>query len=111
MIVIVESPYAGDTDRNHAYCVRACADCFRRGETPFASHLIYPHVLDELNPEERERGIAAGYEFWPIAEKIVFYTDLGMSSGMQRAMNRAQELGLKIEGRTIGANSKEVKNG
>lgn len=89
MIVIVESPYAGDTDLNHAYAVRACADCFRRREVPFASHLMYPAVLDELKPEERERGITAGYEFWPLAEKIVFYCDRGMSPGMIRAWHRA----------------------
>lgn len=89
MIVIVESPYAGDTDANHAYCVRACVDSFRRNEIPFASHLMYPHVLDELKPEERERGITAGYAFWPLAAKIVFYMDKGMSPGMERAWIKA----------------------
>lgn len=102
MIVIVESPYAGDTEANFQYCVRACADCFRRGETPFASHLIYPHILDELKPEERERGITAGYEFWPLARKIVFYIDRGWSPGMLRARNKAEEEGYYIAERTIG---------
>ncbi len=102
MIVIVESPYAGDTERNHVYCVRACADCFRRGETHFASHLIYPHVLDELKPEERERGIAAGYEFWHAARKIVFYVDYGWSPGMLRARNKAEDEGYHIAERQIG---------
>lgn len=47
--VIVESPYAGDIERNMRY-LRAClADCLRRGEAPFASHAIYtqPGVLDD----------------------------------------------------------------
>jgi hypothetical protein len=72
MIVIVESPYAGDIETNRRYAIAACADCFRRGETPFASHLLYPQILNELNMAERERGITAGYAFWPIASAINF---------------------------------------
>lgn len=101
MIVIVESPFAGDMAGNRQYAIEACADCFRRGEIPFASHLIYPQILDELKPEEREQGITAGYAFWPLAAKIVFYTDFGFSSGMERALRRAQELKMEIEGRKI----------
>lgn len=101
MIVIVESPFAGDMPGNRQYAIQACADCFRRSEIPFASHLIYPQILDELKPEEREQGITAGYAFWPLASKIVFYTDLGMSGGMERAMIRARELKMEIEGRRI----------
>lgn len=101
MIVIVESPFAGNMEVNRQYAIQACANCFRRGETPFASHLLYPQILDELKPEEREQGITAGYAFWPLASKIVFYTDLGMSAGMERAMRRAKELRIEIEGRTL----------
>lgn len=99
MIVIVESPFAGDMEANRQYAIRACADCFRRREVPFASHVHYPPILDELKPEERERGITAGYEFWPLAEKIVFYCDRGMSSGMIRAWHRAGAQNLVREQR------------
>lgn len=96
MIVIVESPFAGDMNANREYAIAACADCFRRGETPFASHLLYPQILDELKPEEREQGITAGYQFWPLAGKIVFYMDRGMSPGMAKARDRAL-----LEGKTF----------
>lgn len=99
MIVIVESPFAGDMEANRHYAIRACADCFRRREVPFASHLIYPQMLNELNLEERERGITAGYEFWPLAGKIVFYMDRGMSPGMERAWKRAGAQNLEREQR------------
>lgn len=101
MIVIVESPFAGNMEANRKYAVQACADCFRRGEIPFASHLLYPQILDELKPEEREQGITAGYAFWPLASKIVFYTDLGFSPGMERALRRAKELKMETEGRRL----------
>ena len=39
--VIVESPYAGDVERNIAYVRAAMRDCLMRGEAPLASHLLY----------------------------------------------------------------------
>jgi hypothetical protein len=55
-LVIVESPFAGDVAANLSYGRRCMADCLRRGEAPFASHLLYtqPGVLDDSLPEERQ---------------------------------------------------------
>lgn len=91
-------------ERNRKYAIRACVDCFKRSEIPFASHLLYPQILDELKSEEREQGITAGYEFWVLAEKIAVYQDYNISSGMQRAIERAQRRGLTVEYRRIGEN-------
>lgn len=62
LLVIVESPYAGDVDANVTYARRALRDCLERGEAPIASHLLYtqPGVLDDTVPEQRALGIAAG---------------------------------------------------
>lgn len=100
-IVIVESPFAGEVERNKKYARQACADCLRRYEVPYASHLFFPQILDDLKPNEREQGLTAGYAFWAMASKIVFYTDLGISSGMARAMERAQRGGMPYEIRTL----------
>jgi hypothetical protein len=100
-VVIVESPFAGDIAINRRYAIDACADCFRRGETPFASHLLYPQILNEMNKDEREKGIMAGYAFWPLARLITFYVDLGWSPGMQRAKRRVVDLGYNWEERSL----------
>lgn len=100
-LVIVESPFAGDMEANRVYAIRACVDCLHRQEVPFASHLFFPQVLDELKPEEREIGITAGYAMWFSAAKIVFYVDRGFSSGMKRALVRATERGFAIDYRTL----------
>jgi hypothetical protein len=92
-VVIVESPFAGEIEANRRYTIEACADCFRRGETPFASHLLYPQILDELKSDDREKGINAGYAFWRLAHAIVFYVDRGWSPGMLRAKERAEHIG------------------
>ena len=87
--VIVESPYAGDIEQNVQYARLAMRDCLERGEAPYASHLLYTQVLDDTVPAEREQGIAAGLAWQPVADAVVVYTDLGITSGMQRAIDQA----------------------
>lgn len=104
-LVILESPYAGDVDRNTAYLRRCLRDSLLRGESPFASHGLYTQdgVLRDDVPEERAHGIAAGFAWHQAASASVVYTDLGISSGMQRGIESAQRWGLPVEYREIGA--------
>jgi hypothetical protein len=94
--VIIESPYAGDVDRNVEYARQCLKDSLSRGEAPIASHLLYPQVLDDNNPEQRSQGIRAGLEWRSVAQAQVFYLDLGWSKGMIYAHEQA-----KNEGRTV----------
>ena len=106
-LVIVESPYAGDVDRNLRY-LRACLrDCLLRGEAPFASHGLYaqPGVLDDSIAAEREHGIVAGFAWRAVASASVFYLDLGWSGGMNYGRAHAATLdaaGHTIEERRLG---------
>ena len=107
MIVIIESPYAGEVEKNLEY-LRACmADSFARGEAPFASHGLYtqPGVLDDTIPEEREKGIKAGFRIAEALAKIgarrIFYMDRGWSGGMMLGRKHAEAIGQPIEYRTI----------
>jgi hypothetical protein len=101
--VVLESPYAGDVDRNLRYARAAMADCLSRGEAPFASHALYtqPGVLRDHFPEERAKGIAAGFAWGALARLRVFYLDLGWSEGMRRGFDEAMRLGQAVEYRTI----------
>lgn len=103
ILVIVESPFAGDVDRNVAYARAAMRDCFLRGEAPLASHLLYtqPGVLDDLVPEERRLGIEAGLTWGKWAQKTVVYADLGVSPGMELGIARAQVMGRPVEMRSL----------
>lgn len=103
MKVLVESPFAGDVERNLRY-LRACMrDCFLRGELPFASHALYtqPGVLDDNDPAERQLGIDAGLAWGAHAVKTVVYTDLGMSRGMRYGIDNATAAGRPVEYRTL----------
>ena len=101
--VILESPYAGDIERNKAYARACLRDCLRRGEAPLASHLLYtqPGVLDDSNPEERALGIEAGLAWGHEAAATVVYTDLGVSSGMRFGIARSIAEGRVVEYRTL----------
>lgn len=105
--VILESPYAGDVERNTRYARRAMLDCLRRGESPMVSHLLYTQVLDDLKPEERNRGIMAGHSWISAVTKVVVYNDYGTSPGMVVGIVRARALGIEVEIREIGPNEND----
>lgn len=102
--VILESPFAGDVERNVAYARRALRDSLMRGEAPIASHLLYtqPGVLDDTKPDERRHGIDAGLAWGVVADATVVYADLGVSRGMEQGIERARREGRTVEVRTIG---------
>lgn len=91
-IVIIESPYAGETEKHLMYVRQAMRDTFIQGDIPFASHALYtqPGVLRDDDPAERKQGIEAGFAFWDHASYVAFYYDLGWSRGMLAALERAR---------------------
>lgn len=103
ILVLLESPFAGDTVLNEAYARACMRDCLLRGEAPFASHLLYtqPGVLDDTQPEERKLGIEAGLFWGQAAAKTVVYTDRGISPGMNHGIQMAQLAGREVEYRRL----------
>ena len=105
--VIIESPFSSGTtprivaveDRTVRY-LRACLrHSLLLGEAPFASHGLYTQegVLDDHAPEERERGMRAGWAWVEKAALSAAYTDLGWSHGMQLGVRHAL-----VEARQLG---------
>lgn len=109
--VILESPYAGNVDRNVAYARACLRDSLLRGEAPIASHLLYtqPGVLDDQIPEERQMGIDAGLAWGVEAEATVVYTDYGISRGMRYGIERAEREGRVVEYRSLDAKNHAMK--
>lgn len=111
-LVIVESPYAGDVDRNVRYLRTALRDCLLRGESPFASHALYaqPGVLDDLVPAERQLGIEAGLSWASVADATVVYEDLGVTTGMSIGIRAAASAGRPVEFRKLPAFLREARH-
>jgi len=102
-LVIIESPYAGDVERNIEYA-RACVrHSLSLGEAPIASHLLYtqPGILDDNIPEEREWGIDAGLAWRKVAERTVVYKDYGITAGMCYGIAAARKARVEIVYRSI----------
>lgn len=83
--VVLESPYAGDTSRNVRYALQCMRYALAKGEAPYLSHLLYPHVLNDNVAEERELGLCASNAWLAHCDYVVLCCDLGISGGMQRA--------------------------
>ena len=103
-LVILESPYAGAVAHNLVYARRCMRDSFLRGESPFASHLLYTQdgILDDDVPAERAFGIEAGLSWGTFADATVVYTDFGISAGMDLGIARARKEGRDVEMRKLG---------
>lgn len=102
--VIIESPYAGDIEKNLRY-VRACMrDALLKNEAPYASHALYTQegVLKDEVPEERDHGITAGFAWREVAEATIVYADLGISRGMEYGIEHAKKIGHPVEYRYLG---------
>lgn len=103
--VILESPFRGKTENeeavNRAFAKACMLDSLRRGESPLASHLLWPGILDDADPLERRMGIEAGLAWGTAAEATVVYENLGISSGMEFGIARAAREGRPIERRSL----------
>jgi hypothetical protein len=98
--IILESPYAGPTEtavqQNVKYAQAAMHDSLSRGESPYASHLLYTHDL-----HERVWGIEAGFAWREVTDRSVFYIDRGVSGGMVHGARHADEQGAEIIVRSL----------
>jgi len=102
-LVKIESPFAGDIEKNIKYARACMSDSLHRGEAPLASHLLYTQegILDDTVPEERKLGMEAGKVWSKLAELVAVYTDLGISGGMKWGVEEANKNGITVEYRSL----------
>ena len=102
-LVILESPFNGEVQKNIKYAKLCMRDCFMRGEYPIVSHLLYTQdeILDDTIPEERKLGVECGLAWGKFADITVVYTDIGISEGMKLGIERAKKEGRLVEIRNL----------
>jgi len=93
--VYICSPFAGDIESNQWFARAACRYAVNQGCAPIAVHLLYPQILNDAVPAERESGIQMGLrvlvscdEAWICGERI--------SHGMNCEIAEAERLGIPI---------------
>ena len=95
--VYVVSRYAGDIDANVAAAIRCCQFAIRKGMMPLASHLLYPQMLRDHVPEERELGTMFGMAMLAMCDEVwIFKGQSGLSPGMAAEEVEAKRLGKPI---------------
>jgi hypothetical protein len=73
--------------------------------------LLYPQVLNDDDPGERELGIEAGLAWGTAADATIAYVDHGISDGMRRGIERAHMEGRPVEFRTLACGDKQEQKG
>ena len=94
-LVYIVSPYAGDIQRNIEFAKAACRYCIDDGNSPMAVHLLYPQMLDDSIPKEREVGLALGRHVLEHCDEVQVFGDR-ISSGMAAEIKYAEEVGIPI---------------
>lgn len=102
---IVESPFAGDIERNVEYAAEAISALVLEGKyAPMASHLLYTRMLDDDNQDERMLGIDAGLNYGAKAEETIIFVDRGLSTGMKYGVINAEKANRKYSFATLSQN-------
>lgn len=92
--IYVASRYAGDVDANVAAAIGYCRRVIDEGHMPIASHLLYPQILNDNNPKERELGLMFGLALLRDCDEMwVFGSE---SPGVEWEIEEAKRLKMRI---------------
>jgi hypothetical protein len=92
--VYVVSKYAGDVETNSAAAVVCCRWVFDAGYMPIASHLLYPQILNDNDPAERNMGLMFGLALLKLCDEVWVFGSI--SSGMAQEIEEAKRLNKKV---------------
>lgn len=92
--VYVASKYAGDVDANVAAAIGYCRKVIHDGYMPIASHLLYPQILNDNIPAERELGLLFGLALIRICDEVWVFGEI--TSGVAAEIEEAKKLNKQI---------------
>lgn len=92
--IYVASRYAGDVEANVAAAIGYCRKVIRDGYMPIASHLLYPQMLDDNIPAERELGLLFGLALLRMCDEVWVFGKVtpGVSSEIEEAKKLKKEI-------------------
>ena len=91
--VYIVSPYAGDVETNVKNAITYCRYAISKKKIPIASHLLYPQMLNDNNPEEREVGTLYGLSLLAICDEIWCFGD-ELSPGMEKEIKEGSNVSV-----------------
>lgn len=94
-IIYVASPYAGDVKNNIEFTKQSCRYVLEQGHAFFAPHLLYPQLLYDESPWERQAGLDMGLAMLSRCDELYVCGDR-ISTGMAQEIKQAKTLGMPI---------------
>lgn len=88
--VYVASKYAGDIDANVAAAIDYCRKVIHDGCMPIAGHLLYPQILNDNIPGERELGLLFGLALLRICDEVWVFGEI--TPGVATEIEEAKKL-------------------
>ena len=95
-LIYVASPYAGDIEKNTEFAKEACRFVMDEGYAFFAPHLLYPQVLDDGCPEERQLGLDMGKKMLTSCDELWAFGDF-ISPGMKGEIDMAAQCNIPVK--------------
>lgn len=92
--VYVASRYAGDVVANTTAAIGCCRRVIQDGYMPIASRLLYPQILDDKNPAERELGLSFGLALLQMCDEVWVFGKV--TKGMAGEIEEAKKLKKQI---------------
>ena len=94
-LVYIASPYAGDIEANVAFAKACCRYAMEQGCTPVAPHLLYPQMLEDSVPAEREAGIRMGLRVLEVCDQM-WLCGSRLSASMRSELTAAEQRGIPV---------------
>ena len=92
--IYVASRYSGNVEENVRAAIGYCRQVIDMGYMPVASHLLYPQILDDCDPRERELGLSFGLALLRLCDEVWVFGKV--SPGMVKEIKEARRLHKRI---------------
>ena len=94
-LVYICSPFSGDTEYNSNQARKYSRFAYEQNTIPVTPHLLYPQILDDENPKERNYARHINYVLLGFCQELwVFGTKV--TSGMAHEIGIAKKRRMKI---------------
>ena len=94
--VYIVSRYAGDVENNVKAAIRYCRFAIDKQKMPIAAHLLYPQIVEDNDPNEREIGTMYGLALLALCDEVWCFGKT-LSAGMEQEIKEAKRLGKPIK--------------
>lgn len=94
--VYIVSRYAGDVETNVKNAIRYCRFAIKNEKMPIAAHLLYPQIVDDNDPDEREIGTMYGLALLALCDEVWCFGK-EHSPGMEQELKEANRLNKPVK--------------